>query len=79
MKKLVLSILGLVFLVANTFAQIEVGTNNNVGVGFGGDVNSKLSVNTIGSVNWTGFFYNDSPINGQGALVGKKRTTRCGI
>lgn len=68
MKKLGLSILGLVIFAIAANAQIEVGTNNNVGIGVSGNVDSKLSVNHSGSTNYLSYFYQNKAENSCGAI-----------
>lgn len=57
MKKIVVIAFCLVLLSELGYSQIEVGTNNKVGIGISGAVNSKLSINHVGSTGYTGYFY----------------------
>lgn len=59
MKKRILSICSLLIISSSLFSQIEVGANNNVGIGISGTVNSLLSVNTIGNSNSVISIYGD--------------------
>jgi len=71
MKNLFFTVLLVAIYATQSFAQIEVGTNNNVAIGISDNVLSKLSVGTTGSISWTGYFKNTSTASsGQGALIG---------
>jgi hypothetical protein len=60
MKKIVVIAFCLLLLSELGYSQIEVGPNNNVGVGISGTVNSKLSVNTNGISHSVVSFYGDA-------------------
>jgi hypothetical protein len=52
-------------------AQIEVGPNNNVGIGIGGTVNSKLSVGHAGLAKANAYFFNNANEASKSALYAK--------
>ncbi len=64
-------LIAVLFLVYNANGQIEVGSNNNVGIGITGKVNSKLSVNNAGLQKWSSYFYNTANEADKGALYSK--------
>jgi hypothetical protein len=68
MKKILITFISLVLLGTISYAQIEVGTNNNIGIGTSGLVESKLSINTTGSSSWMGYI---AGTNGTSGLVVK--------
>ncbi|MGD9994223.1 MAG: tail fiber domain-containing protein [Salinivirgaceae bacterium] len=69
MKKQAFLFFVLFIIVNQMMAQIEVGYNNNVGIGISGPVNSKLSINTTGSSSWMGYILG---VNGSSGLVVKR-------
>ncbi|MGE4287377.1 MAG: tail fiber domain-containing protein [Salinivirgaceae bacterium] len=57
MKKIAVVFFSLILVSFFGYSQIEVGSNNKVGIGVSGTVNSKLSINHVGSTGYTGYFY----------------------
>jgi hypothetical protein len=75
MKKRILSICSLLIISSSLFSQIEVGANNNVGIGISGTVNSKLSINHAGSTGYTGYFYSLENKSGIYTKIGTPATS----
>lgn len=72
MKKLYLSLIVIALFSAKSFAQIEVYSNNNVGIGTSSIVSSMLSVNHTGSSSWTSYFFKESTDYSTGAIWARK-------
>ena len=69
MKKIISTLMVSFIVTCQLQAQIEVGSNNHVGIGITGTVDSKLSVNTSGNANYIAAITNLNTATGQGVLL----------
>ena len=72
MKRIYITLFFTVAFTYFNYAQIEVYSNNNVGVGTASTVNSKLSVNSTGHTSWAGYIYNGDQSSLTGGLFVSK-------
>ncbi|OFX43499.1 MAG: hypothetical protein A2W95_01085 [Bacteroidetes bacterium GWA2_40_14] len=69
MKKIISTLMVTFIVTCQLQAQIEVYSNNKVGIGTTGTVNSMLSVNHLGYSYWKGYIYNTADANSNGAFA----------
>jgi len=79
MKKIISTLMVSFIVTCQLQAQIEVYSNNKVGIGTSSTVNSMLSVNTTGNSNYISCINNPSTATGQGVLYLTKAQPASGV